>query len=572
MTGALVYLTACSFRNRVIRRFRRLKEPRYLAGAVVGSLYIYFAFLRSQWRAMRAAPRAAVAATFGRVPAWAVSVGALALWLFVVVRWAVPSARPPLQFSGPEVQFLFTAPVPRRRLLNYKLLRGQVGILFTSLVALLLGGRAAPSRLSFVLGLFLLLSTLRMHLMGVVLSRASLLEPGGRRRVGAWLPLALTVGASVVIVVGLGVGLAPLTSHAAPGALGAEFLRRATTGAVGAALWPARVIIRPIFSEWPWAFLGALGPALLAFALNYAWVLASDARMEDAAIASERRRSEGRSRPPAAAVRRAPFTLSAAGRPEVAILWKNVLMVGRQLSVRNVVRFAAPLFAIVGVMAATGDRHSSLLTAAAFVCLVSAAVAPLMGPQMMRNDLRTDLAHLPILKTWPLAGDAIVRGELLAPALLVSGFAWLAVVLSLLLSIAVPVAGLSLLDRLALSATAMIAIPGVVIAQLVIHNGAAVLFPGWIVTGASRPRGIEAMGQQMLLFAGTVLLLAVGLLPAVVAAAVVGFPLRWLIGWTGLVPAAVVFTMVLLAESWLTTAALGRVLERTDPSAVEINE
>jgi hypothetical protein len=30
--------------------------------------------------------------------------------------------------------------------------------------------------------------------------------------------------------------------------------------------------------------------------------------------------------------------------------------------------------------------------------------------------------------------------------------------------------------------------------------------------------------------------------------------------------------VVLLAESWLATAALGRVLDRTDPSAVEVNE
>jgi hypothetical protein len=223
-------------------------------------------------------------------------------------------------------------------------------------------------------------------------------------------------------------------------------------------------------------------------------------------------------------------------------------------------------------MAATGNRHSGGLTTAALICLTGAAVTALMGPQMVRNDLRTDLAHLPILKTWPLAGETIVRGEALAPALLLSGFAWLCVLLALLLSIGIPVPKLSLLDRLALATTAVIAIPGVVIAQLVIHNGAAVLFPGWIVTGTSRPRGIEAFGQQMLLFAGTVLLLGAGLLPAVVAAAVVGFPLRWLVGWSGLVPAAVVFVMVLLVESWLATAALGRVLDRTDPSAVEVNE
>ena len=310
MTGALVYLTACSFRNRVIRRVRRLKEPRYLAGAVVGSLYIYFAILRSQLRAMRQTPRTVFATSLGRLSSWAESLGALALWLIVVLRWALPSARPALQFSGPEVQFLFTAPMPRRRLLHYKLLRGQIGILFSSLILLLLGGRAAPSRVSFVLGLFVLFSTLRMHLMGVTLSRAGLTEPGGRRRLGAWLPLGLTVAASVVIVFGLAVVLAPLMSHATLGVIGVEFLRQTSTGAVGAALWPARILVRPIFSEWPWAFLRALGPALLILALNYAWVLASDARMEDAVIASERRRSEGRSRLPVVVVRRATSSSS----------------------------------------------------------------------------------------------------------------------------------------------------------------------------------------------------------------------------------------------------------------------
>ena len=572
MTSALLYLTACSSRNRVIRRIRRLREPRYLAGALAGSLYIYFAFLRSQLRAVRRTPGSVVTASFDRFSAWAESLGALALWLVVVLRWALPSARPALQFSGPEVQFLFTAPMPRRRLLHYKLLRAQVGILFSSLVAFVLGGRAAPSRLSFVLGIFVLLSTLRMHMMGVVLSRASLTEPGGRRRPGAWLPLGVTIGASVVIVLGLGVGLMPLIDHATLAVIGAEFLKQTSTGMVGAALWPARVLTRPIFSEWPWAFLGALGPALVVFALNYAWVLASDARMEDAVIASERRRNEGRSRPPAAVVRRAPFSLSAGGRPEIAILWKNVLMVGRQLSVRNAIRLAAPLIAVAVVMAVGGSRHSGGLAAAALICLVCAAMAPVLGPQMVRNDLRTDLAHLPILKTWPLSGEAIIRGELLAPALLVSGFAWLCVVLALLLSLGILVSNLSLLDRLALATTALIAIPGVVVAQLVIQNGVAVLFPGWIATGASRPRGIEAMGQQMLLFAGTLLALAAGLLPAAVAAAVVGFPLWWLVGWSGLVPAAGVFVTVLLVESWLAIAGLGRVLDRTDPSAVEVNE
>jgi ABC-2 type transport system permease protein len=571
VTGALLYLTVCSLRNRVIRRIRRLKEPRYLAGAVAGSLYFYFAFLRSQFRTVRQT-RGIVAATLGRFSVWAESLGALALWLIVVLRWALPSDRGALQFSGAEVQFLFTAPMTRRRLVQYKVLRGQVGILFSSVIAFVFGGRIASSRVSFVLGFWLLLSTLRLHLMGIVLSRASLIEPGGRRSPRAWVPLGVTVAASAVILLGLGFGLAPLMYQPRPEAIANEFLRLTSTGAVGAVLWPLRILIRPVLADWPWAFLRALGPALGLFALNYVWVLASDARLEDAAIASERRRSQGRSRPALIAVRRAPFSLAAGGRPEIAILWKNVLMLGRYLSVRNVLRFL-PLIAITVMAAAVGgSRHSGGLMTVAIACLVCAAVAPLMGPQMVRNDLRSDLAHLSILKTWPLSGEQIIRGEVLAPALLVSGFAGLCIVVALLLSIGIPVPGLPPLDRLAFAVTALLTVPGVVIVQLVIQNGAAVLFPGWIVTGTSRPRGIEAMGQQMLLFGGTILMLAVGLIPAAVSAAVVGFPLYWLVGWSGLVPGAVVFAGVLLAESWLAIAALGRVLDRTDPSAVEVNE
>jgi ABC-2 type transport system permease protein len=570
--SAFLYLTACSFKNRVVRRVRRLKEPRYLAGAVAGSVYVYFAFIRSQMRSISRSPRAAMGPVFGRVLPWIEAGGGMVLWLVVVLRWIFPSVRPPLQFNGAEVQFLFPAPVSRRSLVHFKVLRGQIGVLFSSVIALVLGGRSAPSRLSFVLGLWVLLATLRLHLMAIGLSRASLTEPGGRRRVRAWLPLAITVGASVALVGGLAIRLGPLLFHETPEVIAVEFLEQSNAGIVGVVLWPLKALVRPLLAEWPWPFLRALWVPLLLFALNYVWVLASDARLEEAAIASERRRSEGRGRAPVVTVRSAPFALASSGRPELAILWKNLLMLGRYFSVRNVIRFSAPLIALALAAAAASRGHSGGLTAAAFVCLVCAAMTPLLGPQMVRNDLRSDLAQLPILKTWPLSGQAIIMGELLAPALLVSGFAWLCILLASLLSVGIAMPALSALDRAAIAIAALLAIPGVVVAQLVIQNGAAVLFPGWIVTGPTRPRGIEAMGQQMLLFAGTMLLLAIGVLPAGAVAAMVGFVLRWFIGWVALVPAAMLFVAVLAAESWVAIHGLGRVFERTDPSAVEASE
>jgi hypothetical protein len=108
--------------------------------------------------------------------------------------------------------------------------------------------------------------------------------------------------------------------------------------------------------------------------------------------------------------------------------------------------------------------------------------------------------------------------------------------------------------------------------QVIIQNAAVVLFPAWIVTGGARARGIEALGQNMLLMAGTLLSLVVGVLPAAVVAGSLGGGLYLLIGWPGVVPAAVVFAAVLVLEAVLVLAWLGRALERTDPAQVETAE
>ena len=46
MVSALLYLQYHTFRNRLVCRFKRLKQPKYLIGAVVGGLYFYWYFFR----------------------------------------------------------------------------------------------------------------------------------------------------------------------------------------------------------------------------------------------------------------------------------------------------------------------------------------------------------------------------------------------------------------------------------------------------------------------------------------------------------------------------------------------
>ena len=55
MFSASLYIIVCSARNRLRVRLRRLREPRYLVGAVVGAVYIYFSFF-ARFRVSRAGP------------------------------------------------------------------------------------------------------------------------------------------------------------------------------------------------------------------------------------------------------------------------------------------------------------------------------------------------------------------------------------------------------------------------------------------------------------------------------------------------------------------------------------
>ena len=81
------------------------------------------------------------------------------------------------------------------------------------------------------------------------------------------------------------------------------------------------------------AFLRALPWGLLILAVNYIWVVHSDARFEEASaefadkiadIRKGKRVSQRKQKP----VRPAPFTLSLEGRAEIAILWKNLILLG----------------------------------------------------------------------------------------------------------------------------------------------------------------------------------------------------------------------------------------------------
>lgn len=566
MTHAFLYLTACSLKNRLWRRLRRLREPRYLAGLVVGLLYLYWFVVRNQMRAPRRG-RTDLTWLTSFAPDIVVG-GAVLLWVVAVLVWLWPFATRTWTFTAAEVQFFFTAPLTRRQLLNYKLLRSQVGLLFSVLIASLFTGAARAAvagRWSLLLGGWLLFAAIFLHVLGANLTKSSFRAPASRVPWLAWASATLMIVVSGLLCGTYLVHARALVSRPLNDAIfGIVELGR--VGAAPFALWPFRAVLAPIFAETPLAFARALGPALVVLVLNYVWVLWSDANLEDAASAAEQRQAQGRSAP-APVVRPAPFSLAARGRVETAILWKNTILLGRYVSLRLVVRVSIPVV-VMAVVFGLNSKGGSL----APLLLMLTVFATVVGPFMIRNDLRHDLQRLSVLKTWPISGRELLLGELLAPTFLLSAIVWFLLAVTLALSPAWKDGPIDAVGRAALLVSVGLLAPMLIAGQVIIQNAAVVLFPGWIATGGARARGIEAMGQNMLMFAGTLLALAIGVLPASAIAGGLGYVLYLFLGWPGLLPATMLLASILVVEAGLVVMWLGRVLERTDPAQVEIAE
>ena len=163
MIAALLYLQYHTFRNRLVSRFKRLKQPKYLIGAIVGGLYFYFYFFRYLFRGFGGRPAVDMTVSPEHLQLFEL-LGALALFVIVLLAWIIPHERAALTFTEAEVAFLFPAPITRRALIHFKLLRSQFGILFTTLLFTLFSRRFGGNAWIHAFGWWLLLSTLQPSL------------------------------------------------------------------------------------------------------------------------------------------------------------------------------------------------------------------------------------------------------------------------------------------------------------------------------------------------------------------------------------------------------------------------
>ena len=571
MIGTLASLTLWQTRNRLRVRLARLKQPRYLVGTIFGIAYFgYFAVFRNP--AFRARATGAATARLATV-AGPMEIGiAAVLLVLAALVWLLPAVANPVRFSASEVQFLFPAPITRRQLLQYRLLRAQLGLLFGSVMATVV---IRPTSLEhswrFMTGLWLMLMTCRIYFTGVSLYRDGLRQRG-TQGLATRLPALVACLAVAIVAVAISSQWAALTSLASARQVFEALDGIASSGAAGWVLWPFRALSRLPLSATTAGYWAALPGALAVLVVNYLWVLSADTAFEEkAALVAEQRGNARRApiQPRVSTAAPQPFVLAPTGPLETAIIWKNLIMVGRYASLRTLLPLA-PAVISLGIVASLVGRRSGLATMAAGGCFILLAFVIVLGPLLARNDLRRDLGQLALLKAWPLSGATLLRGEILAPAILLSSVAWLLILgaTSLVGSLRMDGIASLLLDRLSYMTAALLVAPAVILSELTVLNGLAVLFPAWISTGAVRSRGVDAMGQRLFTLAGILITLVVALVPAVVGAGVVAGGVFLATGVILIVVPAVIVTAVLVGECLMAVEMLGRVLDRTDVSAV----
>jgi ABC-2 type transport system permease protein len=567
VNGALVYLTLRSTRNRILFRLRRLRQPRYALASCVGVLYYFMVFRPGS---------ASRVFSYGADSAPVLEVAAsMTVFIAASLAWLFPGSRTPaLTFTRADVQWLFPAPISRRQLLYYRLFSSQPALIASSLLLTLFMGPTNPGgAFRFFAGMWLLETTVGAHLSGVSLGRRSLGAHGLAGFSRQWAPVAIVAIAALVFVTAVARGWPEISSSATWRDGAVRLQQLLSSGAAAFVLWPARALVRVPLAASASAFAAALPAALAMLALNLAWVIRSDAAFEEASaeraekVAARLAAMRGQGivvRP--SDRRRSPFTLASTGRTEIAFLWKNLILLSRQSRAMYVVMLLP--IVMIGVIVAMGGR-SEIADLVAIACVAVAPMLLLVGPMAMRNDLRQDLAHLATLKTWPVRGAAIVRGELLAPTLTLS------VALAALVAAAATLVSREMLDllvgpgvsRLTLAVAAILIASAVAAVQVVVQNALALAFPAWSMLGDARP-GVEMLGQNMLLMVASMLALLLSILPAVLIGAAAAAVVGAVAGSIPVLFAVIVGTLVVTAECAIAVQILGRVLDRTDLSEV----
>jgi hypothetical protein len=564
--NAFLYLILTSSRNRFLTALRRVRSPRYAAALIVGGVYIWSFLLRPNSGA------ASISSLLGQPTEVIITV---LLVVTLMGSWVFGSDTTALAFTEAELSLLFPAPLSRRALIGYKLTRAQIAVIINVLIWVFIlrrGGTVLPAAMRAI-AIWVLFSTLNLHRLGAALVRSAWREHGlaGSKR-NRW---SILIFGAVAVLVAAGIigGRAELAAVHSTGGFFTVLGRVLSMPPASIGLYPFHLIVAPAFAQSIREWDKAIIPAVAMVAVHAWWVFSSDTAFEDAAVeaSAERarrldairaRRGVGAIAPKSAG---STLRLASVGHPALAIFWKNMLCLRRTAQLRV---FVGPLTMAIAISAATSGAGADLGAVFAVGALVLTGMLLLFGGRLIRNDLRHDMQHLPLIKSLPIPASEIVLAEVASSALPMAIVQTVLVEFAYVATLMSHVNPLSSDLRRALIVAAPFAIVSLNVAILTIQNATAVLFPAWVRLGPVVSVGVEALGQNLLATVATLFSLAIGLIVPLLAA--------WLtvsfVSHTRTIQIALMIiagSIVLGIETYGAMRLLGRALSRAEPSQTQ---
>lgn len=580
---ALAFLQSRSLLNALKVRLRRLRQPKYLIGAVVGLGYMYFWIGRTVIGGWRRGIRGT------DVPVDALqtfeALAAVIVFALFAGAWIFSGERASLRLSEAELNFLLPAPLTRKLLVRFRLIRAQVGTLLSAMFLTLFTGRLARDGQAVIhmLSWWLVLTVMSLHALGASFTIQRLTEAGlsSWRRRGLALMLAGGVVATVVLWLR---GLPPpqLTTPADPAGLARDFgdwLKLALNSGPGPwLLAPFRWLVRPWFSADAGEFLRALPPVLLLLGLHYWWIERSDVAFEEASLEAAKRRAELQQAAKAGKLREHrqtakvapnPFPLAPLGFAPLALVWKHLI---RARFTAGRLKLMVALMVGCALLLRLPLVPEWLGIAAATVSQFALVPLLLIGGAVASMPFRRDLNELDLLKGYPLPPWQIVLGQLLGGTAVVATFQGLVLLAAALFYRPLTPAMEVSPGLIAVAAVcAFVVFLPLNLVNAFVPSAATLLFPAWMKTTAGRDAhaaGFEVVGQRLLMGVLQLLATALAWVPAALLGAGGYFLGHWLAGpWLGLPLAAGLAAAVLAVEAGLGIRVLGRILEGYDASA-----
>jgi len=551
MTRAFIYLRLVSFINQILSTVKRLREPKFILGTAAAFIYLYYVVFRTVGGEVVNSKHLPVAyqnslitQTYTRDQF--LGVGACILFLLTIVRvlWLIvsPPKQVGLKFSEAEIAFLFPAPLTRKKLIHFNLLSAQITVLISSILLTLVFGGGSTSYLLNIyrtLGWWVILSAMNLFSIGSGIYVTRMLE---------------RVSKPLVVKIVIGVLLFVLLKFTFTSFLNAPLLESVNSGSISTILsqanafinlgiyhWlflPFSILVAPYFATQLSPFIFGISQAIVVLAILYYWILNMEVSFEDGSLARAENRAAIRAavasgKAPINAstptkVYKDPFRLSSYGSPEIAFLWKNLISIQSWFNLRVILLLFGPALAsgfyALHLSGKEVDGSKVVLIIGSAVAMITAMV----GPQFLRQDLRSDIIYMDMLKTYPLKGWQIVLGEMITPVFVMTTSLLLSLGLCFFSSTKHPQSFYSIFS---LILAALLVIPPICTLQLIIPNAAALIFPALAMSGNNRRAGIEVVGQRIIFIFGQLLAIICALLPALLLGLCVYISARW---WAGL--------------------------------------